>query len=182
MRKPGLILMTLGLTFLTAAGSLYARNRTEDTQAGNASARILANLEQAIAAPAEPDAAESDDQDYLGCLTISRLELELPILSQWSYENLKTAPCRYSGSPDGGDLVLLAHNYRTHFGPIRRLKPGDRVVFEDLEGTVFEYRVAATDVVAPTALEAVTAGHYDLTLITCTYGGKTRLVVYCDAE
>ena len=61
------------------------------------------------------------------------------------------------------------------------VKPGDRVVFQDTEGTVFEYQVAATEVVSPSALEEVTAGVHDLTLITCTYGGKTRLVVSCDA-
>ena len=29
-------------------------------------------------------------------------------------------------------------------------------------------------------VEEVTAGDYDLALVTCTYGGDTRLVVYCD--
>ena len=173
MRRVGAFLIALGLILLTAAGTTSAENQAEASRAGAASSRVLHSLEAGTAA--------SDDLGCLGCLTIPRLELELPVLSEWSYENLKTAPFRYSGSVDGGDLVLIAHNYRTHFGPIRRLKPGDRVSFEDMDGTVFVYWVTANEVVLPTALEEVTAGEHDLTLITCTYGGKTRVVVYCDA-
>lgn len=178
MRRVGLLLMGLGLVCLAASGGLTAKNRAEDSRAGAASAQILASLE---ATPTETIPTEDNSQAFFGRLTIPRLELELPVLSEWSYENLKTAPCRYSGSIVDGDLVLIAHNYRTHFGPIRRLKPGDQVAFEGLDGTVFEYRVSAVEVVPPTALEEVTAGIHSLTLITCTYGGKTRLVVYCDA-
>ena len=173
MRRVGAFLIALGLILLTAAGTTSAENQTEASRAGAASSRVLHSLEAGTAA--------SDDLGCLGCLTIPRLELELPVLSEWSYENLKTAPCRYSGSIVDGDLVLIAHNYRTHFGPIRRLKPGDRVSFEDMDGTVFEYLVTASEIVLPTALVEVTAGEHDLTLITCTYGGKTRVVVYCDA-
>lgn len=181
MRRAGLVLMVLGLVFLAAAGSLTARNRAEDTQAGAASARALAAMEAVIAAPSDPEDPPPEEPGFLGRLTIPVLELELPVLSQWSYENLKTAPCRYSGSAEAGDLVLLAHNYRTHFGPIRRLKPGDRVIFEDMEGERFEYLVTSTEVAAPTALAEVTERCHDLKLLTCTYGGKARLVVYCDA-
>ena len=181
MRRAGLMLMAAGLALLAAAGRLALGNDAEDHRAGAARARVLAAMVSTSAVPSETEAACPGDPDCLGRLIIPKLKLELPILSNWSYENLKTAPCRYSGSPRDGDLVLLAHNYKTHFGPIRRLKPGDRVVFQDTEGTVFEYQVAATEVVSPSALEEVTAGVHDLTLITCTYGGKTRLVVSCDA-
>lgn len=180
MRRAGLRLMVLGLVLLAAAGCLSARNRAEDLRAEAASTRALAVIDALIAAPSEPEAAASDDPGYLGRLTIPRLKLELPVWSQWSYENLKTAPCRYSGSAEAGDLVLLAHNYRTHFGPIRRLKPGDQVVFEDLDGRLFEYQVTAAAVAAPTDQPEVIAGLHNLKLITCTYGGEARLVVCCD--
>lgn len=177
MRKAGLILAALGLVFLTAAGNLAIRNLAEDARAGAASARALSVVEKAIQ---EAEPAQPVDQVWLGRLRIPTLELELPIFAQWSYENLKTAPCRYCGSPANDDLVLLAHNYRSHFGPIRRLSPGDEVIFEDLSGTVYAYRVAEVETVSADALAEVTAGTHALTLITCTYGGKTRVVVFCD--
>ena len=36
------------------------------------------------------------------------------------------------------------------------------------------------DVVAPSAVEEVISGAYDLTLLTCTYGGQNRICVYFD--
>lgn len=179
LHRLSLLLTALGLVLLTAAGILAALNRAEDDRAGTASARLLASLTETSpgTAPTESAAAEPE---CLGRLRIPRLELELPVLARWSYEDLKTAPCRYSGTAAGADLVLLAHNYKKHFGPIRRLKPGDLVIFEDAGGTVYEYQVTESAVVEPTALEEVTAGRHALTLITCTYGGNTRLAVFCD--
>ena len=191
-RRAGAALMALGLLLLGAAGGLSVRNRAEDAAAGASSARALAMVDAVIesAAVREENSCaggdpgmpqvQIDGMDYVGRLRIPTLELELPILSQWDEDRLKIAPCRYSGTARGGDLVLLAHNYRKHFGPIRHLEPGDELSFEDMEGTVFVYEVTGSIVVEPTALDAVTSGAHDLTLITCTYGGRTRLVVFCD--
>jgi sortase A len=123
---------------------------------------------------------EIDGHYYIGCLSIPALELELPIMSDWSYSKLRVSPCRYNGTVRGEDLVLMAHNYKSHFGYISQLKLGDRVVFTDMDGNVTEYKVVGTDVLEPTAVETVTSGDYDLTLFTCTYGGKSRVTVYCD--
>ena len=191
-RRAGAALMALGLLLLGAAGGLSARNRAEDAAAGASSARALAMVDAVIESAAVREVnscaggdpgmpqVQIDGMDYVGRLRIPTLELELPILSQWDKDRLKIAPCRYSGTARGGDLVLLAHNYRKHFGPIRHLEPGDELSFEDMEGTVFVYEVTGSIVVEPTALDAVTSGAHDLTLITCTYGGRTRLVVFCD--
>lgn len=54
--------------------------------------------------------------EYLGTLEIPVLELELPIISQWSDSLLKIAPCRYQGSAYLDNMILAGHNYRAHFG------------------------------------------------------------------
>ena len=48
-----------------------------------------------------------------------------------------------------------------------------------MDGKVWKYEVAAVDILAPTDVEDMTAGDYDLTLFTCTYGGKSRVTVRC---
>lgn len=123
-----------------------------------------------------------DGNAYIGYLSMPTVDLELPILSDWSYSLLRIAPCRYYGTLRGNDLVLMAHNYATHFGPISRLQEGDPVIFVDMDGGVTRYRVAAHDILDPTAVEEMTAGVFDLTLFTCTYGGKSRVTVYCNRE
>ena len=73
----------------------------------------------------------------------------------------------------------MAHNYRNHFGRIKGLSEGDSVSFTDMDGVTYAYTVVAKDILAPTAVEEMTAGEYDLTLFTCTPGGASRVTVYC---
>jgi sortase A len=108
------------------------------------------------------------------------LNLELPVMSTWSYPQMKLAPCRYNGSIRGEDLVIMAHNYSNHFGKISQLSVGDNLSFTDADGVTTVYTVVAQDIVESTAVEEVTDGTYDLTLFTCTYGGGSRVTVYCN--
>ena len=128
----------------------------------------------------EMTVAEINGYGYVGYLSIPSLGLELPIMSKWDYARLKIAPCRYTGSTKTDDLVLSAHNYSRHFGAIAQLKIGATVIFTDMDGVVSTYEVKEITVLPPTAVEEMTAGIYDLTMFTCTYGGKSRVTVRCD--
>lgn len=119
-------------------------------------------------------------QNYIGYLTIPDLDLELPILSDWDYKKLQISPCRYTGSTKSDDLVLMAHNYPKHFGKLSDLRWGSKLTFTDMDGIVTHYEVVSKDILPPTAVEEMTSGDFDLTLFTCTYGGKSRVTVYCD--
>ena len=194
--------MILGAALVLGALGLVVYNQQEATQAEQISAAVLPELmelirqeqsEEVTEAPTQqiPEALRTpedvemsemviDGQRYIGFLTVPGLELELPVMSDWSYPQLRKAPCRYYGTALGGDLVLMAHNYARHFGSISQLKEGDPVCFTDADGNVHCYAVAAVDVLVPTAVEEMTAGEFDLTLFTCTYGGKSRVTVFCD--
>ena len=117
---------------------------------------------------------------YIGVLAVPTLGLELPVIQEWSYPNLRVAPCRYVGSVYSDDLVIAAHNYISHFGNLKRLQPGDPVTFTDMEGNIFHYEVAVLETLEPTAVEEMTSGNWDLSLFTCTVGGKLRVTVRCE--
>lgn len=123
-----------------------------------------------------------DGVEYIGILQIPALELELPIISQWSDSALKKAPCRYSGSAYTGSLILAGHNYTSHFGKLRKLHTGDSVIFTDLAGNVFRYQVAELEVLQATDLEGMEAGDWSLTLFTCTAGRQSRIAIRCREE
>lgn len=127
----------------------------------------------------EMPAVEIDGEGYIGTLKIPALDLELPVMEEWSYPRLRKAPCRYSGSAYRGDMVIAAHNYKTHFGRLKELRPGDEVTFIDADGNVFRYAVAETETLGGGDVEEMRAGDWDLTLFTCTYGGKSRVTVRC---
>ena len=121
-----------------------------------------------------------DGAACIGVLEIPEIDLKLPVLSEWSYPLLKKAPCRYSGSAYLDNLVIAAHNYRTHFGKLKELETGDEVIFTDAAGNRFEYKVAAVEALTPQSVEEMTSGEWALSLFTCTLDGKNRVTVRCD--
>jgi len=123
---------------------------------------------------------ESDGERYIGLLQIKALSLELPVISHWSYDALKTAPARYAGSVYQDNMVICAHNYSLHFGHLEDLEPGDSVYFTDMEGNRFAYQVAEIDILESGERDSMLLGDWDLTLFTCTVGGAFRLTVRCE--
>ncbi len=127
----------------------------------------------------EMPVVEIDGHGYIGTLDIPALELSLPVMNTWSYPDLKLAPCRYRGSAYLDDLIVAGHNYRTHFGRLNQLGAGEEVRFTDGEGNLFLYTVAELEKLPSTAVEEMETGDWDLTLFTCTVGGKARVAVRC---
>ena len=198
-RKIGALCIFLGILLMCAAGILLWNNHTEDVTAEVSVEALLPELLKKIPqvppeekllelltpeeylppSTFEMTRVEIDGYDYIGYLTIPSLELELPIMADWDYTRLQIAPCRYYGSVNGRDLVLMAHNYSSHFGRLSDLQTGDTIIFTDMDGITTQYVVAGRDVLDPGAVEEMTSGEFDLTLFTCTYGGKSRVTVYC---
>lgn len=205
MRKAcGILLMLMGAALVAGALLLFLRNQQEDQEAGFVSDEILIEIQEQIQdnatyAATEPHMdldnvplemlepedlvmTEKEVRGYLciGYITIPDLNLDLPVISDWSYPKLKVAPCRFSGTLRGEDLVVMAHSYKSHFGRLSELSEGAQVLFTDMDGKIWSYEVVATDILDPTAVGEMTSGEYDLTLFSCTPNGKHRVTVRCD--
>lgn len=185
-KKSGVILISLGAVLILAALLLFLYNRSEDRRAGQEAESLLEDARSAMAANADPEPqeepAEEITYDYAGVIAIPDLSLELPVIDQWNYARLKVAPCRQSGAAADGDLVIAAHNYKSHFGYLDRLEPGASVIFTDMEGTVYRYAVEEIRQLEPEDVEDVSSvfsSEYPLVLYTCTPGGKARVAVFC---
>ena len=185
-KKSGVILISLGAVLILAALLLFLHNRSEDRRAGQEAESLLEDVRSAMAANADPEPQEEPVEeityDYAGVIAIPDLSLELPVIDQWNYARLKVAPCRQSGAAADGDLVIAAHNYKSHFGYLDRLEPGASVIFTDMEGTVYRYAVEEIRQLEPEDVEDVSSvfsSEYPLVLYTCTPGGKARVAVFC---
>lgn len=193
----GALCMAIGALLIAGALSLFIYNLAEADRAEKFSIQAVSQLKSVISDNENqnvPPVFESgttteqrsmaeleiDGYSYIGYLSVPSQSLELPVISQWDYDKLQVAPCRYSGSISEKNLVLIAHNYSSHFGNLDQLEFEDEVRFTDAEGVATYYRVVSIDVVPPASAEEVAAGNSDLALVTCTYSGKTRIVVYCD--
>lgn len=193
--KKGYAWMLFGSVLIAGAVWLTAYNIWIERRAGQAADGVYVQLlaEEAEAGETEvpmyvryPDmempTVEVDGNLYIGTLEIPALELSLPVMSEWSYPKLKIAPCRYTGSAYQNNMVIAAHNYATHFGQLKNLTPGDSILFTDADGNLFSYQVGELEVLGPTDIEDMVDSGWELTLFTCTYGGKTRLTVRCQLE
>lgn len=201
-RGIGIVCMVLGAALMVSALALFLWNREQSLEAGNLAAEDLPQILEEIQSARESGTRPSevpntpvellkpedlvmtekviDGVTYIGYLVIPKLELELSVQSGWTYPDLQRSPCRFLGSARGEDLVLIAHNYPKHFGRLSDLREGDSVRFTDMDGKVWDYEVVAKDILDPDAVEELTAGNFDLTLCTCTYGGSSRITIYCD--
>lgn len=192
----------MGCALILAAAGLAGKNITEAQRAEKLSARSAQELEALILAQADieedlsaraliPEVSSEPElggsmptvkiysREYIGILSLPSLELELPVISQWSDENLKAAPCRFYGSVYSDDLVIAGHNFHAHFGRLKTLSPGDRLSFTDVNGAVYDYEVTAIETLDPSQVEEMCSGVSELTLFTCTADGDDRLTIRC---
>lgn len=122
---------------------------------------------------------ELDGLSCIGTIEIPSLDIKLPVTSEFTYDLMKLAPCRYSGSAYKDNMVIAAHNSWFHFGRIHSLDPGSQVAFTDALGNQFVYHVAVIETLSPESVEEMTSSSYPLTLFTCTLDAKNRVTVRC---
>ena len=188
--------MTIGLLLIAAAFLLMVYNIWESKKAENMSEEILNQIKDGQDENVSSDDADEkplyeiypdmempvltiDGVDYIGILTVPSLGLELPVAGNWSYPNLRRSPCRYKGSAYSNDMIIAGHNYSRHFGGLKNLAIGEEISFRDVDGHIFQYQVDDIETIPGTAVEDMHAGEWDMTLFTCTYGGKSRVTIRC---
>ncbi len=189
--KTGKILMVLGLILILGAIGLLVYNRLDENRAsgkaGFAAAAVLEHISE-VTVNTVPEVRPTigelptyivDGHEYIGLLLVPELELELPVMSQWSYANLKISPCMYKLDVEKNSLVIAAHNYKSHFGGLSLLTAGSKVSFVDVDGNEYPYEVSLVETVQPTEIEKMIDDKWDLSLFTCTFGGAARVTVRC---
>lgn len=202
-RRIGVCFMVLGLVLMAFAAAFVYENRREEMHAAEASQTVLEEMQsllldengqlnaaaiKLLANDAQQDTLQEentsdmptmtlDGEEYIGYLELPTLGLSLPVMSSWSYPKLRTSPCRYQGTAQDGTLVILAHNYARHFGRLREMGVGDLVQLVGVDGSLYVYQVAALETLSSTDVDAMLESGYDLTLFTCTPGGRMRVAV-----
>lgn len=127
-----------------------------------------------------PPARMVNGVNVIGVISVPSVDIEVPVAADWSYASLKKTACRYSGSAEGGGLIILAHNYKRHFGNLKNAEIGDEVRFMDVNGVLYRYSITKKETLGKYELDSLTQSYDDLTLFTCTYGGGKRVTVRCE--
>ncbi|MDY2987521.1 MAG: sortase [Peptoniphilus sp.] len=182
----------IGYIFLFIAVLLIFYNIYEDYSAREKSSEVIDEIENktnrylddadvyrnlnGISMPA----VKIGKYNYIGELSIEKLNTRLPVMEEWDYDRLKISPCRYRGSIYDKNMVIAGHNYKSHFGKLYTLNKGDRVEFLDVNKNIFNFEVINIEKLDPTNIELFINNEnaeWDLTLFTCTLSGKERTVI-----
>ncbi len=169
MKKKGKVLIAAGIIFLIGALALTAYNLADALRAEHAAETLLQSIEESIESAEEqnknqpsPSNTRSDvdavpemptldlnGSRYIGVIEIPSISVSLPVFSEWNYDLLKISPCYYSGSCYTNDLVICAHNYRSHFGQLRRAAIGTDVYFTSVNGETYHYIISNRETLRP---------------------------------
>lgn len=194
LQKRGWTLICCGLVLILASLLLHFTQEQQDQMAGNNADILLQQLElsrvptqPSVPQPNTPSSTDipMSEKEYLrysmiGTIRVPSVDIELPVLSSWSYELLNVAPCRYYGSISGENMIIMGHNYKSHFTPLHDVAIGSDVVFEDVNGATTAFQVAEITTLHKNEGEKLPS-EYPLTLFTCTPGGQNRIIVRCES-
>ena len=200
--KFSIILILTGAVLILSALFLCLYNIIEDKKSGENAAQVLDVLKKEIIVSEETTEAvlpettdilskkttadykmqekQVENYSYIGYISIPKLDIELPVMSSWSYAGLNISPCCYSGSAADDNLIIAAHNYNSHFRKISKLNSGDEIYFTDIDGNVYSYEVSSTEIINGNDASAMyndDDNSWDLTLFTCTLDGRNRITV-----
>ena len=178
--KKWIILIIIGIIFICLAFSLLVYNKYVDNKAGIESKAALQKIQKNLATQKKlikTNTINIDGHEYIGIINIPSLELELPVMSKCTEQNMKTSPCRYYGSLETNDLVICAHSYKNLFRYIKNLKSKDILIYTDLSNNVYIYEVELVEILAPEDIEEMLDNKFNLTLYTCTNDNQNRVTV-----
>ena len=118
--------------------------------------------------------------NVIGVVSIPKLGVRLPVISESSAELLNISCCRLSGTVDVKPvrLVIAGHNLNSHFGGLDTLQLGDEIAFTTVDGDTYYY--SATEIAAlhkSDGAEVLAVDGWDITLLTCKTDRTMRTMV-----
>lgn len=120
----------------------------------------------------------------IGKLKIPSINLETYILEETNNETLNISVTKLIG-PDInniGNFCITGHNYMNSkmFCNLHKVKIGDGIFLTDIFDETVKYKVYEKKKVSPKEIDVLnqdTKENKEVTLITCTFGAKKRIVV-----
>lgn len=127
---------------------------------------------------------EINGYKVIGIIKIPKIDLEYPILETTTVETLNLSITKFWGKEinEIGNVTLAGHNNLSgvKFGKIKKLKVGDIIELTDIQNVTLKYEIFKTYVIDPNDISCILPeqeGTREITLITCTTGGKNRYIV-----
>lgn len=165
-------------------------NQIEELELLNEAEEMYAEMEEGEEIKEEDkveiDYSKYDNYTIVAKMEIPSIDLVDVVVEGESLKNLKIALGHFKDTPlpgGGANFAVCGHNggrYGVLFDHLEDVKAGDMVTITLTDGTVWNYEVKDVYIVEPTdfsILDQYDDGIDRITLMTCTPGGKQRIVV-----
>lgn len=121
---------------------------------------------------------------YFGRIIIDKINLDYYIYNNYTEQNLKVLPCKYSGPnslDDNGNICIIGHNYYDDrfFSNLNKLEIKDVIIIKNLEEKTYKYVVYKKYEIGEEESQKLIEPIFqrELTLSTCTFDKTKRLVI-----
>ena len=194
MRKAfGGLLIMIGLIVVGAAFYMRFEANREQQKLKNSFRSAMEGLQEA----SPTGAIEEEEQDKqavgggnqqkeitpIAMITIPKIKLEAVVAEGTGDRLLNYALGHFTGTAmpgEKGNFSVAGHRtntYGQHFNRIHELSPGDIIMVESSAGA-FEYSITESFIVNPDEVWVLNSSKEStITLVTCTPGGKQRVIV-----
>lgn len=191
MKRKSSILIVIGLLLIASALSLVIFNHYQDYSVDKQNKILLEVIEEkqiedhTALYRQYPDVPmpviEVEDLSYVGTIIAPSVDLNTPILASYDAKTMEVTPALYSGTAYKHDMLLLGHNYQSCFGKLAYLNIGDEIQFIDNHKNQFYYEVNNIFIAGEYEFDRIQSREddWDLTMFTCTWSGKERVVIRC---
>lgn len=181
--KRSKILIFLGVILIIASLGLLSYNKYEDFKSKKNEEKISNELIANIGENQKNDVSEIDidGEKYIGILEIPKIDVALAVSKDYSFEQMSTSLCRYSGSIEEKNIIICGHNYKSYLDKLKDVYDKDEVYFTDVKGIKTKYVVVETEYIGGNDSSKLYKNeeNWDLTVFTCNYSGYMRYLVRC---
>ena len=185
LKKVFIIQFRISIIFIIF-GIIYIIKNIRDKEKENNISNIIslnAKLNSVFSSNYYNNISNENNSLYIGKIICNKINLEYFIYNEYSYDNLKILPCKFSGGTFGedGNICIMGHNYfdDRFFSNIDKLGIGDIIKIEKLDGEIYEYSVYKKYEIDEKDIEEATKSKaiQEITLCTCTFNKEKRYIV-----
>ena len=125
----------------------------------------------------------TEEAKYFGQIICDKIGLDYFIYNNYSEENLKVLPCKFSGGKldENGNICIIGHNYfdNRFFSNINKLEIGDIITIKDLDEKIYKYEIYKKEEINQNEVQKVLESKNirEITLCTCTLDKQKRFII-----
>ena len=185
----GKILCILGVLLILLSAFLFLRVKNDGKNSAEENELAVEYLtalleERTVGYLEERNTPEMPALEYRGRDLAALLEVPghgvvLPVLAEWNQRTVNSVPCRFSGNPYDGSLVIGGVDAVGLFDFIPRTDIGDRIILTDMKGCEFRYTVSDVRHAKDGKAKTLQSGSGDLTLFARSAQNGDYLLVQC---